>query len=101
VPGRETVALDAPDRNAFAADLARQFDLDLDRWRGFGLAPIVSRWLAVAHPLGTPLNVGEPGEVALSGTFAGLSEDGALLLRLADGSTRVIHAGEVRLGTDA
>ena len=47
--------------------------------------------------LGTPLMVGEPGESPLSGTFAGLTESGALQLRLADGSTRVIHAGEVRL----
>lgn len=61
------------------------------------MAPIVRRWLTVAHPLGTPLMVGEPGELPLSGTFAGLTESGALQLRLADGSTRTIHAGEVRL----
>jgi BirA family biotin operon repressor/biotin-[acetyl-CoA-carboxylase] ligase len=73
------------------------FDLELDRWRSFGLAPIVRRWLAAAHPIGTPLSVGEPGETPLNGNFAGLTEDGALQLRLADGSTRVIHAGDVRL----
>jgi BirA family biotin operon repressor/biotin-[acetyl-CoA-carboxylase] ligase len=99
LPDRETAALDAPDRDAFAADLARQFDLELDRWRSFGLAPIVARWLAVAHPIGTPLSVGEPAEAPLAGAFAGLTEDGALKLRLADGATRVIHAGEVRLAT--
>jgi BirA family biotin operon repressor/biotin-[acetyl-CoA-carboxylase] ligase len=94
---RETVALAAPDRDAFAADLARLFDLELDRWRSFGLAPIVARWLAAAHPFGTPLSVGEPGETPLTGSFAGLTGDGALQLRLADGTTRVIHAGDVRL----
>jgi BirA family biotin operon repressor/biotin-[acetyl-CoA-carboxylase] ligase len=94
---RETVALAAPDRNAFAADLARFFDLELDRWRSFGLSPIVQRWLAAAHPLGTPLSIGEPGETPLSGAFAGLTDEGALQLRLADGAVRVIHAGEVRL----
>jgi BirA family biotin operon repressor/biotin-[acetyl-CoA-carboxylase] ligase len=97
VSGRETVALGGADRDAFAAELARLFDLELDRWRNFGLAAIVRRWLAAAHPVGTPLRVGEPGAVPLSGSFAGLTEDGALQLRLADGSTRVIHAGEVRL----
>ncbi len=97
LPGRDTAALDAPDRDRFAADLARLFDIELGRWRGFGLAPIIARWLAAAHPLGTPLSVGEPGEAAITGTFAGLADDGALLLRLADGATRVIHAGEVRL----
>ncbi len=105
LPDRPTIALaaagTAPDRNAFAADLAQQFDIELDRWRSFGLAPIIQRWLAAAHPLGTPLHAGEPGETPLAGTFAGLTEDGALLLRLADGQTRVIHAGEVRLVSDS
>ena len=62
-----------------------------------GVGKLVRRWLAAAHPLGTPLEVGEPGETPLSGTFAGLTSDGALQLRLADGTTRTIHAGEVRL----
>lgn len=98
---RETIALHAPDRNAFAADLGRLVGIELDRWRSFGLAPIIQRWLAAAHPLGTPLAVGEPGEVPLEGVFAGLNDEGALLLRLADGQTRVIHAGEVRLIADS
>ena len=72
-------------------------DTELDRWRSYGLEPIIARWLASAHPLGTPLSVGEPGETPLSGTFAGLTGDGALQLRLADGTSRAIHAGEVRL----
>jgi BirA family biotin operon repressor/biotin-[acetyl-CoA-carboxylase] ligase len=101
LPDRETVALNVPDRNAFAADLARQFDIELDRWRSYGLAPIIQRWLAAAHPLGTALSVGEPGEEALTGSFAGLSDAGALLLRLAGGQTRVIHAGDVRLVPDS
>lgn len=101
VEGRETVALasfgPAPDRDHFAESLARQFTLELERWRSFGLDLLVRRWLAAAHPVGTPLAVGEPGETPLKGHFAGLTADGALQLRLADGTTRVIHAGEVRL----
>jgi BirA family biotin operon repressor/biotin-[acetyl-CoA-carboxylase] ligase len=103
LPDRETVALadlgPAPDRDGFAAALARLFDLEIERWRNFGIAPIVKRWLAVAHPLGTPLAVGEPGETLLTGAFAGLTEDGALQLRLADGRTNTIHAGEVRFAS--
>lgn len=98
---RATVSLaafgPAPDRDGFAQTLARQFDLELARWRNFGLAPIVVRWASVAHPIGTPLSVGEPGETPLECEFIGLADDGALLVRLADGSTRAIHAGEVRL----
>lgn len=87
-----------PDRDAFAADLAAQFDLELGRWRQFGTGPIFNRWLAAAHPLDSPLTVHEPSGNAISGTFDGLEPDGALRLRLADGSARVIHAGEVMLG---
>ena len=101
VEGRETIALaafgPAPERDHFAAALARQLDLELQRWRSFGLEPLIRRWLAAAHPEGTVLRVGEPGESALEGSFAGLTSNGALQLRLADGTTRIIHAGEVRL----
>ncbi len=105
VEGRQTIALSAfgpaPDRDLFAASLAQGFALELERWRTFGLEPLVRRWLAAGHPPGTPLLVGEPGEEPLRGEFAGLTADGALQLRTADGTTRVIHAGEVRLATDS
>ena len=91
----------APDRDAFAADLAAQFDLELGRWRQFGLEPIFNRWLAAAHPIGSALNVHEPSGSRVSGAFDGLEPDGALRLRLADGSARVIHAGDVMLGGTA
>lgn len=101
VEGRQTIALSAfgapPDRDSFAEELARGFVTELERWRSYGLGPLIARWLAAAHPIGTPLTVGEPGEEPLVGAFAGLSPDGALQLRLADGQMRTIHAGEVRL----
>ena len=101
IEGRETVALaafgPAPDRDTFAATLALCFDRELERWRSFGLDPLLRRWQAAAHPLGTLLLFGEPGETPLTGQFTGLSVDGALQLRLADGTTRTVHAGEVRL----
>ena len=88
----------APERDAFAADLAARFDLELSRWRQFGLEPILNRWLAAAHPVGSTLTVHEPNGSRVSGAFDGLEFDGALRLRLAEGSTRVIHAGDVMLG---
>jgi BirA family biotin operon repressor/biotin-[acetyl-CoA-carboxylase] ligase len=100
VEGRETIALSAfgpaPDRDQFGGELARCFELELERWRSFGIGPIVNRWHQVGHPIGTSLEVGEPGEDPLYGTFAGLTADGALQLHLVDGTTRIIHAGEVR-----
>uniref|UniRef100_UPI00140BC197 biotin--[acetyl-CoA-carboxylase] ligase n=1 Tax=Altererythrobacter segetis TaxID=1104773 RepID=UPI00140BC197 len=88
----------APDRDAFAAELAAHFALEVGRWRQFGLEPILNRWLAAAHPVGSRLTVHEPDGGRISGAFDGLEPDGALRLRLADGSTRVIHAGDVMLG---
>ena len=101
VEGRETVTLSqfcpAPDRDGFAQRLATCFSGELARWRNAGLAPVIARWLAVGHPLGTPLTVGVAGAEALVGRFAGLDGDGALRLSLPDGTTRAIHAGEVNL----
>ena len=101
LPERCAIALaqcgDPPSRDEFAATLARVFDAELQRWRDHGLAPLISRWLEVAHETGTPLEIVEPDGERLNGTFDGLDRDGSLLLRLADGSRRAIHAGEVLL----
>lgn len=101
VLGRATTALrklgSTISRNTFAQLLADTFDREVERWRTYGLEPILGRWQAAAHPVGTPLLVGEPGEAQLEGTFAGLNPDGSLQLRLADGALRAIHAGEVNL----
>ncbi len=86
-----------PDCDIFAHELAATVSLEVERWRTFGLEPLIRRWDAAAHPLGTPLRAGEGCETALSGTYAGLAADGALQLRLADGTLRAIHAGEINL----
>jgi BirA family biotin operon repressor/biotin-[acetyl-CoA-carboxylase] ligase len=88
----------APDRDRFAAELADHFDRELERWRTYGLEPLLRRWQQVAHPLGAPLRVHEPGGQLVAGAFAGLGADGSLLLRLEDGTIRPIHAGDVTLG---
>jgi len=98
-PGRETVALarwgHAPDRDAFANVLAERFAEELARWRGYGLPQMLRRWALAAHPPGTPLACHDPFGKRVEGVFAGLADDGGLQLRLADGTTQTIHAGEV------
>lgn len=101
VGGRAVTALvehgPAPERDFFAEQLAFHLVHELERWRGFGLEPLIARWQAAGHPAGTPLSAhGADGE-ALRGTFAGLTPEGALRLRLADGTERVIHAGDISL----
>jgi BirA family biotin operon repressor/biotin-[acetyl-CoA-carboxylase] ligase len=82
----------APDAAVFLETLAESFARRLAEWRRAGLAPIRRHWLAAAHPPGTAL-----ATPAGDGLFDGLDEAGALRLRLADGTTQVIHAGDVFL----
>lgn len=91
----------APDRDLFAATLAELWSRDLARWRDYGIEPLLARWRSASVPEGTKLTVHEPGGGVLAGSYAGLSDEGAMRLRLADGQTRVIHAGDVMLAEDS
>lgn len=81
----------------FADILAESFARWLSRWRGEGLEPIRQRWLARAHSTGTALTARLPDGSSHDGLFDGLTGEGALILRLADGARHVIHAGDVFL----
>jgi BirA family transcriptional regulator, biotin operon repressor / biotin---[acetyl-CoA-carboxylase] ligase len=83
-------------RDALAGRLAAAWQARLDQWHRGEWPSLRSEWLARAHPLGTSLNCGF-GDERYEGVFAGLDEDGAVHLRLADGTSRVIHAGDVEL----
>ena len=85
----------APD--AFAALLAAAFARWLRRWREDGFAPVRTQWLAVAHSTGTPLRALLPDGETVAGAFDDLDATGALILRLAAGERRAIHAGDVFL----
>lgn len=69
----------------------------LQRWRNGGVAAILKDWQERAHPPGTALIVNLPGGDTLKGEYAGLDEDGALQLRLANGEIHAIHAADVFL----
>jgi BirA family biotin operon repressor/biotin-[acetyl-CoA-carboxylase] ligase len=101
LPDRPTTSLAAHgtivDPTVFIEVLAETFQRWLARWRGEGLAPIRTRWLAKAHLPGTALNAHLPDGTSIDGLFDGLDANGALILRLASGSAHVIHAGDVFL----
>jgi BirA family biotin operon repressor/biotin-[acetyl-CoA-carboxylase] ligase len=86
-----------PDPADFLETLADAFERWLGIWRVEGLAPIRTRWLERAHASGTALTARLPDGSAIDGLFQGLNGEGALILRLADGSSRVIHAADVFL----
>jgi BirA family transcriptional regulator, biotin operon repressor / biotin---[acetyl-CoA-carboxylase] ligase len=100
VPGRAVASIadvvTAPEPERVAQSLLFR----LDHWRGMrereGLAPIREAWLARAHPAGTPLSL-KLGEQEIEGEFAGLAEDGSLLLQTA-GRVRAFAAGETAAG---
>ena len=98
VPGRRTGVLPgALASSAFVRLLAVAFADALGNWRCNGLQAIRNAWLMRAHPLGTSLETHGPEGERVAGTFVGLDEAGALQLRLPDGSSRAIHAGDVHL----
>lgn len=97
----DRVAAVLPNRfspQAFAPLIAAAFARMLDSWRQLETNSLANAWQSRAHAIGTMLTVhAAPGE-QISGIFDGLEPGGALRLRLADGSVRVMHAGDVSLG---
>jgi BirA family biotin operon repressor/biotin-[acetyl-CoA-carboxylase] ligase len=97
VPGRAIasvaeVAPPPPPEQVAEALLAR-----LDHWRRVrlleGFAPVRAAWLGRAQPIGAHLTVSLSGE-EVGGAFAGLAEDGSLLLQTG-GRVRAFAAGEI------
>jgi BirA family biotin operon repressor/biotin-[acetyl-CoA-carboxylase] ligase len=101
LPDRKTAAIAdlavPPVLEDFAASLAAAFARRLEAWRSHGLGPTLHAFLGLSiHALGSPVTVHDTDGSVLTGSFAGLEEsDGALRLRLADGSERVIRAGDI------
>ncbi|HHN66947.1 MAG TPA: biotin--[acetyl-CoA-carboxylase] ligase, partial [Thermopetrobacter sp.] len=64
-------------------------------WLDYGFANTRRAWLKRAWGLGERLTM-RVGDETLTGTFADIGEDGALILRLADGVMRRVLSGEAR-----
>lgn len=87
----------APTPDIFLRELADRFARWMAKWREPGLGAIREQWLVRAHPRGAALTVHDPSGRKIDGVFDGMDADGALRLRLADGSVHVMHAGDVFL----
>ncbi|MEM7690424.1 MAG: biotin--[acetyl-CoA-carboxylase] ligase [Pseudomonadota bacterium] len=87
----------APSLEWFADRLALCFARRLTIWREKGLAAVLTAFLDLSvHRSGSPVTVHDTDGSRVEGAFVGLDEtDGALRLRLADGSERVIRAGDI------
>lgn len=67
---------------------------------GHGFASVRSRWLERAAGLGAPIAV-KVGEDVYRGTFETIDDEGRMIVRAGDGSSRAITAGEVHFGAAA
>jgi BirA family biotin operon repressor/biotin-[acetyl-CoA-carboxylase] ligase len=94
LPDRPTAHLNAAEApEAFAQRLLAR----LAHWRNLaltqGFAPVRAAWQALTAPPGSALRVRQ-GSAFVDGLYAGLAEDGSLLLHT-ENTTRRIIAGEV------
>jgi BirA family biotin operon repressor/biotin-[acetyl-CoA-carboxylase] ligase len=89
-----------PTVEAAAATLAGAFAVWMDRWEMLGFEPILDAWRARTAGLDGPA-VARLGRETVEGIAEGVAPDGALKLRLADGSLRLISAGDVFFGEAA
>lgn len=89
-----------PTVEAAAATLADAFAVWMERWETLGFQPILDAWQARTPGLDGPA-VARLGRETVEGRAEGVAPDGALKLRLSDGSLRLISAGDVFFGEAA
>ncbi len=93
-------AASPPSIEVAAAKLAEAFNVWMTRWETLGFQPILDAWRARTAGLDGPA-VARLGRETIEGRAEGVGPDGALQLRLADGSLRLISAGDVFFGEAA
>lgn len=89
-----------PSVEAAAGVLAEAFAAWQTRWDTLGFQPVLDAWTARTKGLDGPC-VARLGHETVSGIADGVAPDGALRLRTADGSLRLISAGDVFFGEAA
>lgn len=102
VEGRLVTSLAAEgatiDAAGFLDNLSRTFARRVAVWRNRGFAHILSEWQELAHPVGSRITTSDEQGEKITGEFAGLTGDGALCLRKADGRLIEIRAGDISIG---
>jgi BirA family biotin operon repressor/biotin-[acetyl-CoA-carboxylase] ligase len=89
-----------PPIEAAAEILAETFAVWWGRWQTMGFEPVLDAWTSRLTGLNGPC-VARLDNETLEGLAEGVEPDGALRLRLADGSVRLISAGDVFFGKAA
>ena len=101
LPDRATIALGdlgfSCSRDDFATTLGAHFAACLARWHAGDWPGLRMEWLARGLAPGTAVTMAHARQGRLTGGFAGLTADGAAMVRLGDGRCEVVHAGDVEL----
>ncbi len=102
VPGRRTACVAEFAAPPAPEAMAEVLLARLAYWRGVraleGFAPVRAAWLSRAQPVGTPLQLRYGGRL-VGGAFAGLADDGSLLLATG-GRVEAFATGEILLQAD-
>lgn len=103
VDGREIAQLDAHGLAPTPQDLIKRLADAMAHWLtiwegGENFSAIREAWQQRAHAVGQPLTV-NTNQGQRAGTFAGLAENGALLLKSSSGETVHLEHGDVSLAT--
>lgn len=69
-------------REALLGSILQQFAAHYNHWVKFGFKPIQNRWLSYSYCVGSEITITYKGQKT-SGSFLGITEDGALLFRKA------------------
>ena len=93
----EHMATPPPEPRPALEMLAARFESWRALWAAQGFAPIAAAWTARAYGLGRICEA-RLADRTISGVAEGLDQDGALRLRLDDGSVERITAGDVFFG---
>ncbi len=105
VGGRSVVSLASHGATRNAAEVGISLYGQLGRWLdvwdgGANFGEIRTAWLARGSALGEPMSI-NAGDGPVTGRFAGLDADGALLLDVGDEAARRFTFGDVALGAAA
>ncbi len=102
VEGRAVTSLAAQgvtiDAAGFLVRLSDTFADFVNVWRDQGFPHILTEWQKLAHPVGSTITTSDERGEKTTGEFAGLTADGALCLRKADGTLIEIRAGDISIG---
>ena len=102
VEGRVVTSLAAEgatiDAAGFLVRLTDTFATFINVWRDQGISHILAEWQTLAHPVGSTITTSDERGEKTTGKFAGLTADGALCLRKADGTLIEIRAGDISIG---